>query len=351
MTELHAFKPVGTAFEKTRKLLLEPFDIGTWIKLAIITFFVGTGTSLNPGDSLRYSFNQGDLSNLNYNFSHVLSDNVILAFILIAVAVAIVLGLLLSYLRGVFSFVLIDALTSGNVRIVKAFKENMGRGFKVFLFNVAVAIVSFIVVGAILVAMLMVILWALGNGNIFSEGAWTAMSGMSLFALIAAILLGLLAIIAYSILVGLFVGFFYDFAVPLMFFRNMGLRQSIGEVWRLVRRQPFEFFAYVIVRWALEIAIAIVMGMLYLFILAIFVAIGVVVAIALAAAVKTNILLAFLFALALLIGLLLLIAVSALISMPVQAFLRYYSLDFLKSFDPSYVEYTGRMAQTEGAAP
>jgi hypothetical protein len=30
--------------------------------------------------------------------------------------------------------------------------------------------------------------------------------------------------------------------------------------------------------------------------------------------------------------------------MPVQVYLRYYSLDFLKSFDPSYVNYTGRMA-------
>jgi|AGTN01.2.fsa_nt_gi hypothetical protein len=348
MTELHAFRPVGTAFEKTRKLLLEPFNIGTWIKLAIITFFVGTGTSLNPGNSLRYSFNQGDLSNLNYNFSHVLSDNVILALILIAVAVAIVLGLLLSYLRGVFSFILIDALTSGNVRIVKAFKENMGRGFKVFLFNVAVAIVSLIVVGAILVAMALAIFWATDNGNLLSGDGLNAISAAGLLVLIAAVILGLLAILVYAILIGLFVGFFYDFAVPLMFFKNMGLRQSVGEVWRLVRRQPFEFFAYVIVRWALEIAIAVVMIMLYLFVLAIFVAIAVVIAIALAAAVKTNMILAVLFALALLIGLLLLIIVSAFISMPIQAFLRYYSLDFLKSFDPSYVEYTGRMAQTGG---
>ncbi len=30
--------------------------------------------------------------------------------------------------------------------------------------------------------------------------------------------------------------------------------------------------------------------------------------------------------------------------MPVQVYLRYYSLDFLKSFDPSYVNYAGRIA-------
>ena len=61
-------------------------------------------------------------------------------------------------------------------------------------------------------------------------------------------------------------------------------------------------------------------------------------------AAETSLLLALPFALALILGLLLLLIVSAVISMPVQVYLRYYSLDFLKSFDPSYVNYAGRIA-------
>ena len=65
-----------TAFEKTKKLLLEPFDIGLWIKLVIITFFVGSGAGIsNPGNVLQYSLNRSDLSNFpSYDFSQILSD-------------------------------------------------------------------------------------------------------------------------------------------------------------------------------------------------------------------------------------------------------------------------------------
>jgi hypothetical protein len=129
-----------------------------------------------------------------------------------------------------------------------------------------------------------------------------------------------------------------------MYFRNMGLRQSLGEVWRLVRQQPLEFFVYVIMRWVLELVIAIVLGILLLFVLAIFVAVGIVTVIAMMAAAETNMLLAVPFALALIVGLLLLIIASAFISMPIQVYLRYYSLDFLRSFDPSYVNYSDRIA-------
>jgi hypothetical protein len=348
MTELHAFRPVSTAFEKTRKLLLEPFDIGVWVRLIIITFFVGTGTtSFNPGNNLKYAFNRGDLGNMpSYDISHALSDTTIIAIVLLIVAAAIALGLVMAYLRGVFSFVLIDALSTGNVRIVQPFKENMGRGFKVFLFNTIVAIISIIVIGAIIIAMILAILAALGGGDPGSADTWNSMSAASLFAVIAVFIAGLVAIVACSIIIGLFVGFFYDFGVPLMYFRNMGLRPSIRALWRLVKTQPLEFFGYVIVRWVLELVIGIVMGIVFLFVLAIFVAIGVIAVIAMVKAAETSLLLALPFALALVIGLVLLIIVSAFISMPIQVYLRYYSLDFLKSFDPSYVNYTGRIAPT-----
>lgn len=341
MTELHALKPVRTAFEKTRKLLLEPSDAGNWIKLIIITFFVGTGiTSFNPWSNLQYRFDLSELDNLPaFDFGQALSDSAIIALVLLVIAAAIAFSLIMSYLRGVFSFVLIEALTTGNVRILRPFKENMGRGFKVFLFNILVAIISLIVIGAIVVAMLLAILGAFGGSS-----APDAFSTAGLLLIIAALLVGLLAMAGFSILINLFVGFFYDFGVPLMYFRNMGLRQSIGHVWDLVKSRPFEFLAYILVRWVLEIAVAIITGILFLFILAIFIAAGIFTLIAMLEAAKSGLLFALPFALAIFAGILLMIIVSAVISMPIQVYLRYYSLDFLKSFDQSYVNYTGRMA-------
>jgi hypothetical protein len=346
MSELHAFRPVSTAFEKTRKLLLEPFDLGAWIKLVLITFFVGSGsTSFNPANNLQYVFNRGDFSHTTYtDLQHALSDSTIIAIILLVVAVSIGLILLMSYLRGVLSFVMIDALTTGNVRIVQPFKENMGRGFKVFVFNVVVFIVSLIVIGVIIAGMILGILAALGGGDIEAASTWNTMSTASILLLVATVLIGLLALLVYAVIIGLFVGFFYDFGVPFMYFRNLGLRQSIGEVWRLVGRQPLEFLVYVVVRWMLELAIGIFLGIVVLFIMAIFVGAGLLIVLAMIGLAGSSLVVMLLLALALIIGILLLIIVSAFISMPFQVYLRYYSLDFLKSFDPSFVNYTGRMA-------
>ncbi|HEY3272977.1 MAG TPA: hypothetical protein VGJ92_04395, partial [Methanocella sp.] len=331
MTELHAFRPVSTAFEKTRKLLLEPFDIGAWIRLILITFLVGTGTaSFNPGSNLQYAFNGGDVDNMPaYDFGHAFSDSTLVVAFLLIIAAALLLVLIMAYLRGVFSFVQIDALSTGNVRIVRPFKENMGRGFKVFVFNIIVTLISLVVIGAIVVTALLAILGLLGGGDILSASTWNSLSTSSIIAIVAVVLAGLLAILVYSIFIGLFVGFFYDFGVPLMFFRNMGLRQSIRQVWKMVKTQPLQFFVYVVVRWVIELAIMIVLGIVYLFVLAIFIAVGFITAIAMLKAAETSLLLALPFALALILGLLVLVLVSATISMPVQVYLRYYSLDFL----------------------
>jgi hypothetical protein len=35
---------------------------------------------------------------------------------------------------------------------------------------------------------------------------------------------------------------------------------------------------------------------------------------------------------------------NKVISMPIGVYFRYYSLDFLRSFDPAYVQYSGRFA-------
>jgi len=340
MTELHAFRPVTTAFGKTKKLLLEPFDVALWIKLVIITFFVGSGSgAYNPGSNLQYSMNRADLSDLSsFNISDILSNTTLLVAILLLVLIVVALALLLSYLRGVFSFVLVDALTTGNVRIVQPFKDNMRRGFKAFLFNVAASIVSLAVIGSIIAILVLALLWATGTGN------FSSLSTAGLLAVILVVVTGILLMVGFSILMGIIIGFFYDFGVPLMYFKGMGLRQALRNVVGMVKKDPLEFLVYVILRWVLEMAVSLVLGIFILFLFAIFFAAGFIMFIAAIEAAELSILIALPFALAILIALLLLILIMAVISLPVNVYFRYYSLDFLKSIDPSAVIYTGRFA-------
>lgn len=340
MTELHAFGPVTTAFGKTKRLLLEPLDIWLWVKLVIITFFVGSGAGVsNPGSTLRYSLNREELSDLqSFNIQDILSDPLLVALILLLVLVVVAVSLLFSYLRGVFSFVLVDALTTGNVQIIRPFQDNMRRGFKAFLFNLAASVVSLAVVGSVIALIALVLLWAIGTGD------FESMSTAGLFSLILVVTLGVAFIVSFSLLMSLIIGFFYDFAVPIMYFKGVGLRQAIRDVIGLVRKDPLEFLVYVIVRWLFELAVSLVLGIILLFLFAIFFALGFITIIAAVEAVKISILLAIPFALALLIGLLLMILIAAVVYLPVNVYFRYYSLDFLKSMDPSAVTYTGRFA-------
>jgi hypothetical protein len=256
--------------------------------------------------------------------------------ILVLVLVLVALALIFSYLRGVFSFVFIETLTTGNVSIVQSFKDNMSRGFKVFLFNVATSIISVAVIGSIIAILVLALLWAIGKGN------FSSLSTASLLAVILVIVIGIIFIIGFSILMGLIVGFFYDFGVPLMYFKGMGVKQAIRSVFGMVKKDPLEFLVYVILRWVLEIAVSLVLGIFFLFLFAIFFAAGIIVVIVAVAAAKLSILFAIPFALAILIGLLLLIIIAAVISLPVNVYFRYYSLDFLRSMDPSAVNYSPR---------
>jgi len=118
-------------------------------------------------------------------------------------------------------------------------------------------------------------------------------------------------------------------------------------VFKLVKMEPVEFIVYVILRWVLEAASGILMLFIIIFIMAIFIVAAAAVAVMAIAAASVSIWLIIPFVPVILIGFILLIVTLALVSLPVNIYLRYYSLDFLRSFDAGYVQYTGRFAPSE----
>jgi len=348
MPELRAFHPVSTALDRTKKLLFEPLDAWVWLKLIIIMFFVGSsgGSSFNPGNAFRYTTgNTGEFSGDSFtnSISSLLSEPLVIAGIVLLILAVIAIVLILSYLRGVFSFVLIDALTSGQVHIIQYFKDNMGRGFKVFVFNVVMMVISLVCILSMLAVTLLTIFWIVGMTD-----SSTPRLGM-IIAAVCILLFALLVILAFSILTGLIIGFFYDFAVPLMRFKNLSMTESIKQVIGLVRKEPVEFLVYVVLRWALEAVVGLIFGIINLCVMAVFLALGILVILIAAAAAKISMWLLIPFILLILIGFALMIIIMAVISMPIGVYFRYFSLDFLRSFDPAYVPYTGRFAVAQNS--
>ncbi len=339
MTEWWAFKPVNTAFEKTKKLLLSPFDMWTWIKLIVIMFFVGGASSF--GSQFTNIFNSGNnmSSPVGYRneINNFLSNSNLLMFIVALLLLLIVIALILAYLRNVFSFVLVKALATGDVHVIKPALDNLGRGFKLFVVTFLLGLFTLAVVLVLVVVMVACVLIAIKTGV-------AAASGLLIVLLLALVfVIALVLLVVFCLIMAILMGFIYDFAVPMMFFKGMGAIQACKHVYGLVKKEWKQFCVYVLTRWVLALFVGIITAIISIPVLLVYIAMLVIGVILALAALKTSVALAALIGICIVIGTLFFIAIMLVISMPVGVYLRYYSLDMLKNADPSAVEYSGKM--------
>ena len=338
MTEWWAFKPVTTAFEKTKKLLLSPFNAWTWIKLIVIVFFVGGASKVGSNFSNFYNYGGNPASGIHsWDIANFLTNRSLIMLILFIILLVLVIMLILAYLRNVFSFALIKSVTTGDVHVIKPALENLGRGLRLFVFTLLVGLFTLLVAVVLVVAMIACILIAIKVG--------VASAGAVLLVLLLAliIVLLLLLLIAFCIAMGVFMGFTYDFVAPMMYFKGKGVIASWKELYALVKKEWQQFGIYIITRWALEFALGIIMAIITVPILLVYIALLIIGLIAALALMKTSILLAVIIGICILIGTILFLALVLIIEMPVGVYLRYFSLDVLKIADPAAVAYTGKM--------
>jgi len=102
----------------------------------------------------------------------------------VAVVLIALIALLLAYLRSVFSFVLIKALTSGDAHVIQPLKENLGRGLRLFAFTLAAGILTLIVVLAIIAIAVLVILPAVQADTSSAAGIVTLILAISITCLL-----------------------------------------------------------------------------------------------------------------------------------------------------------------------
>lgn len=339
MTEWWAFKPVTTAFDKAKKLLLSPFDVWTWIKLIVIMFFVGGASRF--GSQFTDVFNSGERMSSQTNYTNevnnFLSNSNLVMIIIALVLLILVILIILAYLRNVFTFVFIKALATGDVHVIKPALDNLGRGFKLFVVSFLIAIFTLAVAFVLLLVMIACVLIAIKSGLASASGLLIAL----LLALVFVVALVLL--IAFCVVMAVVIGFIYDFVAPTMFFQGMGAIQACKHVYGLVKKEWKQFGVYVLTRWILELFVGIFVGILSILVLLVYVALLVICVIIAIAAMKASVLIAALIGICIVIGTLVFIAIMLLIAMPVSVYFRYFSLDMLKNADPSAVQYSGKI--------
>jgi len=285
----HAIDSVDEAIEETRSFL-SPFAVGRWLKLALISIFIGTGGSgfglLNLPSSIP-----GDdpVGNMSAGGGNVTTDGnittpsggefgpdgnvtagapptgelpppsellemagaelgIIAAIALLILGFVLVIGLLTETLR----FVFYDDLQTDRVRLIEPAKRRFGQAFRLYVFKIGLQLLT---VGPI--------------------------AGLVAFVVLADIPIGLgvgvaAALVVFAvILVSTIVSRITDeFVVPTMVVTDSGVLDGWRRFWPVFRGQLSQFGVYLVVHFLLLLAIGIARAILSVIVYGIVLVIG-----------------------------------------------------------------------------
>lgn len=305
--EMYAFSRIEDTVHRT-KALLWPFRWDVWLRLAIIALFVGGGISMP--NLFQYQFDGNDFAAGTIGSTPA----IVATGVLVILAVVLVIALIWAFIGATMRFVFVDMLSTGDIRIRRFFRERLGKGVRLFAFEIALTAAMFIAM--IVSAFLVFGLW----------GTKTAAPLLLLLliplALVAAILFGLLLLLTT------------DFVVPIMVSEDCGVIEGWRQLIGVISSQVWQTVVYIITRFVLGLVAAIAQAILVIIALLViaipFVLIGIVF---LAALPGGNLILLLALGVPYLI---IAIPVALLIAVPFVTFFRYYALLVLEGLRPEY---------------
>lgn len=243
--------PVSRALDRVNKVLFDPFDLGKW-------FILGFGAWLA-------TLGQGGWSGPNFNFGGGPSGgggrsgfdgfmqeiHRYLPLIIVIGVAAVLLGLaikaVLVWLNSRGDFIFADCVARNKAQVTAPWRHYRRAGNSLFLVRVGVVIVQSLVILVLVgVALLLFVSWS-RRGQEPSPAAILVPMGLAF----------LLAFPIFLIL-GLFLMFLHDFAVPIMMLRGCTCTEAWCELKGLLWANVGRTVLYVLFRWLLNMLIGMI---------------------------------------------------------------------------------------------
>ena len=229
--KIEIFKPFGEAFELTKKILFQPFDLKKWCVIGFAAFLCGHysagGFGFNPGPG-NFSANRAHRGFVPPDFSQFqpwVGVALGVAFLLI-----LALILVLTWLRARGNFIFVDCIARNRAAIAAPWREYRQEGNSYFWFSLAIVLVALLFVGLIIV--------------IFFPMAWMNYQphGSSTAVLIIVAILVFLGWMLFAVTFAL-ISFFM---VPVMYIRRCRALDAFRDVARLVVHHIGVFLLFVL---------------------------------------------------------------------------------------------------------
>lgn len=330
----HATDTLDTAVAATKRLLL-PFELKRWLVLAIVAFFVSGTTGFNLNTNITGGDGSVPIDQLTRELQRALPDVVAswVAVLILLGGLLLLIGIAMAYIGAVMEFVFVEIASQETVRIQGFFGNHLGSGLSLLALRL---LVGFAVLSVTLVFTVL-----------------TALSG-GLFLVFIVLLSPVLVLLGVG--VWLLLRLTADFVVPVMIADDVGIIQGWRHFWPALVADWKQYGLYVAIRVLLGIVagITVVLGFAIIAV-ALAIPFGIIglggyfllVEILGLATVGTV----FGVGVAILYAVAVLIVGTTTIQVPIQTYLRYYSLLVLGAVTPEFdlVEQTRMAVASDGS--
>jgi hypothetical protein len=318
LSDWFAISEIDGAINRTKDLLW-PFNLDIWLRLAVISFFVG-GTGGGGGSGFQSTGNDlpSNIGSVPIYFGDAAISNIML-LILLAVGIIFTLIVLYVVIGSIMQFVFVDCLSSNRVSLSRTFSMRGWKGIRLLLFQLALIIVFILVMVAFALLFLAPLLLGINSFDFLGI--------ISLIILVP-------VIIIIAIIFGVAQMLTIDFVVPAMIHDDCGVIDGWKTVFAFLKGRSSQVIVYILMKFLLGIATVIVMAVLV--VIAIFL---LAIPFAVLAAIIAFLITGFNAILLVLLIPFIVIAIPLilLLSVPFITFHRYYSLLVLGRFSPDYL--------------
>ncbi|MGH9641716.1 MAG: DUF7544 domain-containing protein, partial [Terriglobales bacterium] len=209
-------------------------------------------TNLNLPHSRRHEFAATPFPGLDhFDLSRIAEFAGLIVAILV---LAFLVGLIFLYINSVFRFILFDSVLNKRCSIGEGWHRWRRAGRRYFLWQIVLFIAQGLLLG-VLIAVPLAMAAALGWFN--NAGQHVARSVLGIMLLLFLFLFWLLASLVVQLLAK-------DFLVPVMAFDEVDFADGWSRLFAIIRPEPGRFAVYLLLKFALRIAAAILFGILAL---------------------------------------------------------------------------------------